>query len=33
MIKDSVESGKKYNSCLEEIIKTRLINFENSFVS
>ncbi|CAK90193.1 unnamed protein product (macronuclear) [Paramecium tetraurelia] len=33
MIKDSVDSGKKYNSCLEEIIKTRLINFENSFVT
>ncbi|CAK88512.1 unnamed protein product (macronuclear) [Paramecium tetraurelia] len=32
IIKDSVQSGRNYNSCLEEIIKTRLINFENSFV-
>ncbi|CAD8097389.1 unnamed protein product [Paramecium sonneborni] len=33
IIKDSVQSGKSYNTCLEEIIKIRLINFENSFVS
>ncbi|CAD8179567.1 unnamed protein product [Paramecium pentaurelia] len=33
IIKDSVQSGRNYNNCLEEIIKTRLINFENLFVS
>ncbi|CAD8086812.1 unnamed protein product [Paramecium primaurelia] len=33
IIKDSVQSGRNYNNCLQEIIKTRLINFENLFVS